>query len=85
MTNKERIDRLEKTVKPNKSRWNPPKIEVEKGHEQDPEHLKKLAEILEQAKAAGYTGADGGAYVVVFVMDYEEPTLKKRIAKVRVA
>jgi len=72
MTNKERIDRLEKTIKPNKSRWNPPKIEVEKGHEQDPEHLKRLAEIGAQAEAAGWTKADGPA-VIVFVMDHEEP------------
>jgi len=72
MKNKERIDRLEKTIKPNKSRWNPPKIEVEKGHEQDPEHLKRLAEIGAQAEAAGWTKADGPA-VIVFVMDHEEP------------
>jgi len=73
MTNKkDRIERLEKTVKPNKSHWNPPRLDVEKGQEQSPAHLKKLAEIGAQAEAAGWTKADGPA-VIVFVMDHEEP------------
>ena len=73
MKNKERIDRLEKTVKPDKSHWNPPRVDVEKGHEQDPEHLKRLAEIGAQAEAAGCK--DGDISVIVFVLDREEPTL----------
>jgi len=77
MTNKERIDRLEKTVKPNKSRWNPPRLDVEKGQEQSPAHLKKLAEIGAQAEAAGCK--DGDISVIVFVLDREEPTLPYKI------
>jgi len=55
MTIKKRLDKLEQKAKPGRV-WNPPRVEIKKGQEDSPDHLKKLAEIKAQAEAAGWDG-----------------------------
>jgi hypothetical protein len=63
MANKNRIEKLEKQTRVKANTWNPAMIEVIKGHEQDPEHLIKLADIEAEARGAGWAEA-AGVYAV---------------------
>ena len=48
------------------ARRQPATVEVEKGQENNPEHLKKLAEIKERA---GWKG--GGPYVIEVILNHD--------------
>jgi len=63
MANKTRLKKLEKMMVPQLvSNWMAPMIEIERGKESDPDHLKRMDNIRTEAEAAGWNGR--GPYMV---------------------
>ena len=60
MINKTRLNKLEQRATPDNN-WQVPIVEVVKGSENDPDHIKRLDDLRDRAKAAGWVR---GPYVV---------------------
>ena len=71
MTPTARLNKLEMSAKPaNLKSWRAPIIEIERGQELSPDHLKRLDDLKDQAKAAGWNERLG-PYVVEVIKAQE--------------
>jgi len=60
MASKTRIEKLEKLTRPETvNNWIAPIVEIERGKENNPDHLQRLTDIRSQAEAAGWTDRRG--------------------------
>jgi len=65
------LAKLSKALKIEKrARWKPAMVEIEKGQENSPEHLKKLAEIKEHAERCGWD-EKSGPYVFEVILNHD--------------